>query len=110
MKECPKCGMFMSDIAKVCPRCNTSADEMKEAADDRISDDRISDAGGIKCPKCGSTNISITIIQTGSVAKPRIGLIGRLKVKEKTQNEKRGICQNCGHDWKAEGFWYAMTK
>ncbi len=76
-----------------------------------------------KCPKCGSTNVSFQIIQTGAVTSTKkkgclysIGrlilivctcglwlLFGRKKEKSRTTytNEKAAICQNCGHQWRA---------
>ena len=75
------------------------------------------------CPKCGSTNISYQVIQTGAVTSTKnkgclfgIGrmlliictfglwyLFGKKKSKSKTKftNKKVAICQNCGHQWDA---------
>ena len=76
-----------------------------------------------KCPKCGSTNISFQIVQTGAVTNTKKKgclfsifrlilivctcglwlLFGKKKSKSKTTytNQKMAICQNCGHQWEA---------
>ena len=73
------------------------------------------------CPKCGSNNVSIQIVQTGSVTNTKkkgclyslfrtlliictLGLwslFGKKKEKSRTTytNQKVAICQNCGHQW-----------
>jgi len=75
------------------------------------------------CPKCGSSNISFQVVQTGAVTNTKkkgclfgIGrlilivctcglwlLFGKKQSKSKTtiSTEKIAICQNCGHQWKA---------
>ena len=75
------------------------------------------------CPKCGSTNVSIQMVQTGAVTNTKAKgclyslfrclliictcglwlLLGRKKSKSKTRfyNTKMAICQNCGHQWNA---------
>ena len=76
-----------------------------------------------KCPKCGSTNVSFQIVQTGAVTNTKakgclysLGrlvlivctcglwlLFGKKKSKSKTTfyNEKMAVCQNCGYQWNA---------
>ena len=73
------------------------------------------------CPKCGSNNVSIQIVQTGSVTNTKkkgclyslfrtlliictLGLwslFGKKKEKSRTTytNQKVAVCQNCGHQW-----------
>ena len=75
------------------------------------------------CPKCGSTNVSFQVVQTGAITNTKkkgclfgIGrliliictcglwlLWGKKKSRSKTTyiNEKIAVCQNCGHHWKA---------
>ena len=79
------------------------------------------------CPKCGSQNVNVQIIQTGGKTKKKGNGVGghvnnaargitavctlglsnlvwkKSKVGEKTtfQNESVCICQNCGNSWKA---------
>ena len=75
------------------------------------------------CPKCGSSNISFQMVQTGAVTSTKERgclfslfrliliictcglwlLFGRKKTKSKTKftNQKMAICQNCGHQWNA---------
>ena len=80
---------------------------------------------GIRCPKCGSTNISVQILQDQSISKHRghdrgllwkLGrwtlilmtgglwlLVGRSKgagkSKTKYKSKSAAVCQNCGHSW-----------
>lgn len=78
--------------------------------------------GGMVCPRCGSSNISIQIMQSAAKTHTRgtgfmqwffrpllivctAGLwllIGKRKSTSKTKfkNEKLAICQNCGKSWK----------
>ena len=73
------------------------------------------------CAKCGSANISVQMVQTGGKMSHNSRgclwtcgrwmlilctcglwlLVGRSKgkSKQKFQNEKRAICQNCGNSW-----------
>lgn len=75
------------------------------------------------CPKCGSTNVSFQMVQTGATTNTKgkgclfsifRGLLiictcglwllfGKKKSKSKTtfSNQKMAICQNCGHQWEA---------
>lgn len=75
----------------------------------------------MKCRKCGSTNVSVQIVQTGSntVAKTKgRGCLGKVfwfciwwpmllfrrkkyKTKSNTSytNEKIAVCNDCGHSW-----------
>ena len=79
------------------------------------------------CPKCGSQNVNVQIIQTGGKTKKKGNGVGghvnnaargitavctlglsnlvwkKSKGGEKTtfQNESVCICQNCGNSWKA---------
>ena len=81
----------------------------------------------MKCPKCGSENVNVQLIQaTGKTKKHGNGLGGHVnnaargltamctlgmfnlvwkhsKASEKTtfKTETVCICQNCGHSWKA---------
>ena len=74
-----------------------------------------------RCPKCGSTNVSFQIVQTGAVTRTKnkgclygIGrtmliictcglwlLFGKKKSQSRTtfQNRKIAVCQNCGRHW-----------
>lgn len=93
----------------------------------------------MKCPRCGSENVLVQSVQTGSVSSGKIGVqeskkqkgclywcccgwlfdllwfvcIGwwtklafgwergsKGRIKERTINETRATCQNCGHTWK----------
>lgn len=80
----------------------------------------------IKCPKCGSTNVSVQMVATGSrTKKSGVGLVGNSyntfrtimnvftlgifgkimpkatgKEKTKINNKKMAVCQSCGHSWK----------
>ena len=80
----------------------------------------------LKCPKCKSTSINISMVETGSTTKRSgIGLFGRThnavrgvasvatlgiagkiipkaegKNKTKANLEKMAVCQSCGHSWK----------
>lgn len=80
----------------------------------------------MKCPKCGSTNVSVQMVETGSrTKKSGVGLIGnsyntfrsimnictlgilgiilpKATGKEKTKNRlaKMAVCQSCGHSWR----------
>lgn len=73
------------------------------------------------CPKCGSENVNIQMVQTGASSKTKnkgclftlvrwlliictLGLwlvFGKKKASTKTkfQNKKVAICQNCGNQW-----------
>lgn len=75
----------------------------------------------LKCRKCGSTDVTVQFVQTGSKTKSKTkgrGCLGKLfwlfaffpmlflrKKKYKTksnttvQNEKVAVCNNCGHSW-----------
>lgn len=75
----------------------------------------------MKCPKCGSENVNIQMIQEGATSKTRnkgclyslgrgllilctLGLwciFGKKKSKTKTtfKNKKVAVCQNCGNEW-----------
>jgi len=76
----------------------------------------------MKCPKCGSENISIQTVQTGMKTKEKrrgilqsmirfilifctLGLwllVGRAdRTTTKFKNSKRAVCQNCGRSWAA---------
>ena len=80
----------------------------------------------MKCPKCGSTNISVQMIQTGTKTKKSgvglignsyntfrgimnictLGVLGKImpkatgKEKTKTKLSKMAVCQSCGHNWR----------
>ncbi len=80
----------------------------------------------MRCPKCGSENVSIEMIQTGGKTKKHGNGLGghvnnmargvtavatlgmsnlvwkKSKGNEKTtfKNEKMCLCQNCGNTWK----------
>ena len=80
----------------------------------------------MKCPKCGSTNVSVQMVETGSrTKKSGVGLIGnsyntfrtimnictlgilgkilpKATGKEKTKNRlaKMAVCQSCGRSWR----------
>ena len=71
------------------------------------------------CPKCGSQNVNVQIIQTGGKTKKKgNGVGGHVNnaargitavctlglsnlVWKKSKNESVCICQNCGNSWKA---------
>ena len=76
----------------------------------------------MNCPKCGSPNVNISMVQTKAKTNTRkAGLLSRLGrlflilctaglwmlvTKRRTQsktrftNEKIAVCQSCGHSWK----------
>ena len=76
----------------------------------------------LRCRKCGSTNIQVSMVQTGAKTHTRkAGLLSRLgrlclifftcglwllvtkrrtQSKTKFTNEKTAICQSCGYSWK----------
>ena len=80
----------------------------------------------MKCPKCGSTSVSVQMIETGSKTKKSgVGLIGNSyntfrgimnictfgilgkimpkatgKEKTKAKLSKMAVCQSCGHNWR----------
>ena len=77
------------------------------------------------CPKCKGTDLKIQMVEVGQKTKGKgasglsklgratmqvstlgmYGLVaGKSKGKEKTTtvNEKRAVCQSCGHDWKVK--------
>lgn len=79
----------------------------------------------MKCPECGSENVTVQIVETGSkTSKKGNGLLGHVnntaraltavstlgmsnlvwkksKGGEKTKNQMQKVClcQNCGHSW-----------
>lgn len=75
----------------------------------------------MRCPKCGSENINIQIVQTGAKSRTKnkgclysigrgllifftLGLwliFGKKKSKTTTkfESKKIAICQNCGNEW-----------
>lgn len=78
----------------------------------------------LRCPKCGSDDISVQIVMTGAETEKHLGLMGRInntargitafstlgmsnifwkkaepKEKHKALNQKVCICQDCGHSW-----------
>lgn len=79
----------------------------------------------MKCPVCGSENVTITVQQESASTRTRkrgclwtVGrsfliictcglwlLVGRSKGKSKTsvKNTTVAICQNCGHKWTLQG-------
>lgn len=76
----------------------------------------------IRCPKCGSTNVNISMVSTGAKTTTRkagiMSWVGRTLLimftaglwlfvtKRRTQsrttikNKKIAVCQSCGHSWK----------
>lgn len=78
-------------------------------------------ANALRCARCGSCNVQISIVQTGAKTNTRnaslSSRIGRLLLiyltagiwllvtKRKTQsktkytNQKMAVCQNCGYSW-----------
>ena len=76
----------------------------------------------MKCPKCGSDNVNVQIVQTGAKTSTKgkgclfgigrallvictLGLwlvFAKKKAKSKTKfiNEKQAVCSNCGNSWK----------
>ena len=80
----------------------------------------------MNCPKCGSSNVSIEFLEKGKKTKNKsVGLGGHLNnaaragtaictlgvsnlfwkkskgtEKSKNINQKIGLCQDCGYDWK----------
>lgn len=72
----------------------------------------------MKCPHCGSTSVSVTMVQSSGRTRKRgclfgIGrlfliivtcglwlLVGKTKSKTNFQNHKEAICQNCGKSWR----------
>lgn len=75
----------------------------------------------MKCPKCGSENVNIQVVQTGAKSSTKnkgclftLGrwlliictcglwlIFGRKKSKTTTkfQSKKVAICKSCGHQW-----------
>lgn len=106
--KCQKCGNDFE--GRFCPNCGTAAPEQT-----------MQEKKKVRCPKCESENVSITIEQTSAKTSHNkrgclwsIGraflilctcglwlLVGRSKGKSKTKfkNETIAICQNCGHKW-----------
>lgn len=78
----------------------------------------------MRCPRCGSYNVQISMVQTGAKTHSRGTPIGqrigrwlliyftlglwllvtkrRTYSKTKFQNEKMAICQSCGYSWKVK--------
>ena len=80
----------------------------------------------MKCPKCGSTNVSVQMVETGSRTKKSgvglignsyntfrtimnictLGILGKIlpkatgKEKTKTRLAKMAVCQSCGRSWR----------
>jgi hypothetical protein len=70
------------------------------------------------CPNCGSTNVTVTMVQDSGRTRKRgclwgIGrafliictcglwlLIGKSKSKTNFQHHKEAICQSCGNSWR----------
>lgn len=112
--NCPECNREISDTVKSCPHCGF---ELKPKQTNEPVNNTVNKPNGIKCPQCGSTNISITQEQDLSV-KNR-GCIGWLmwiilacctcglaliiplmtNSKVKSTTKTVCICQDCGRKW-----------
>ena len=108
MIYCPDCGRQLSNRAVTCLNCGCPIAQ-------------IVSSGGVKCPRCTSTNLYITLEQLVVKTKTRgMGclwslfrlilifctcglwlLIGPRVATSKTEfiNNKVAICQNCGYKW-----------
>lgn len=119
--KCPECGREISDKAGSCPNCGypISAEPQMEYDSGEMN--------GIRCPKCGSGNVSVELIQkAGKTKKHGNGIGGHINntargltaactlgvsnlvwkkstgnEKTKYRNETMCICQNCGKTWKS---------
>lgn len=102
--------------------------ENRTAAAEKPAAKRKKDPHQLTCPECGSTSISVQIVEAGiENVKQGIGVMGHVnnmargvtalgtlgmsnivwkkskpKEKPKTVNEKVCICQKCGNSWKID--------
>jgi DNA-directed RNA polymerase subunit RPC12/RpoP len=71
--KCPECGREVSSIAKACPGCGAPIDT------------------AVRCPKCGSTNVSVISGASKAVSIALWGVFAANKVMSKYK------CDDCGH-------------
>jgi Oxygen-sensitive ribonucleoside-triphosphate reductase len=112
IKVCSNCGEILLALAKKCPKCGHKGDFLLEADSDdsekiqQIRDDskyiapRRAEPPVPRCPKCGST--SITVMKKGfGVGKAAAGalLLGPIGIAAGGlgANKVQRVCVNCGH-------------
>lgn len=110
MVYCQKCGSSVN--GEFCNKCGSEANGAQVEPVQQ---------GGLKCPKCSSSKVVVTVENTGGKTKQRgngclwsIGrfflifitcglwlLVGKRKGSAKTKfvNQTVAICQNCGNKW-----------
>ena len=108
--KCPNCGTEHDN--RFCPECGQAGGSARAKQNN----------SGLRCPKCGSTNINVQMVTlTSSKGKTKgfgagkaclgwlvtgpFGILcglcgmGKGKTKTKTDTKKVRICQNCGKEF-----------
>ncbi len=80
--KCPECGEMVSDQAPACIHCGYPLNAQAQQQQQVRPEDQV------KCPKCGSTNITTTL-QGWNI---KTGMLG----SGQTVNR----CASCGYKWK----------
>lgn len=97
--NCPECGHQVSDKAATCPNCGVTLNQnvvVNVQASPQANN-------GVKCPKCGGTNLQAVADVKGKGASfwklCFCGLLG-LCGTGKTKTEHFWVCQTCGNKFK----------
>lgn len=124
---CPNCGTEVN--SQFCPNCGNAIQPpppqstLEKATAFAAKFNKPKEA--LKCKKCGSGNIEINMMQSGTEMDTRdksglykmgrslgnaasLGMLNAVsgkkvaKTKSKAVTEKRALCKNCGYDWKVK--------
>ncbi len=110
---CPHCGNQNPEGSNFCMKCAKAVNQPAARTDAQ-------QAGGLRCKKCGSTNVVVQVV-TDIKTKHRgcigwalwillaictFGLILIIPLltnsKTKSKNHSEAVCQNCGNRWRTK--------
>ena len=102
--KCPKCGSEYE--GNFCPTCGQTAATAQPQTPPVVHQTIVQQTqqNGIKCPRCGSTNLQIiNEVKTKGISGLKLCLCGIFGLcgHGKTKNEAYWVCQNCGNKFKA---------
>lgn len=110
--RCSECGKEYSSNANMCPMCGCPTTEnINNISNNALQEDiEPESANKLRCPRCGSENIEVSIVDVGSfntgTEKGKIKP-NRKKAKYKGSNytfsnniqATKALCKNCGKTW-----------
>ena len=98
---CQKCGTQYE--GGVCPNCGNSANSSQQVQSTPVININTQQTGGVRCPKCGSTNLqAVSDVQGKGVKLWKLCLCGLFGLcgAGKTKTEHYWVCGNCGNRFK----------